>query len=477
MSGIAVSDTPGRGRARRGAGGGSWWAPARTGFAGLALLAAAVVPSASATTQPVPAPAAGTFAYVANGLAGSLSVVDTADNTVASTIDVGDDPNGVAVSPDGNRVFVANRLSDTVSLVLPAADAALSVPVGDNPVGVAVSPDGTRAYVTNTISNNMTVITADAIPPSVVATVHVGTRPQDVAIARGGTRAYVANLLDGTVAVVDTTDNTLLTTVPVGQLPQGVAASPDGTRVYVTNFGDGTLSVIDTANNTVLSTVPLGNGTSPADVAVSRDGSRAYVANFSSDNVSVIDTAANPPAVIATVPVGEEPLGVALTPDGSRAYVTSSMGNTVSVIDTATRTVTDTIGGFNIPLGVATATRGVAGTPTALTLTAEHTGHDNGHDHGHGRDASGVKGERGPTLKARLTGGGRPLAGRSVLFAGDSRVWCTGTTDSRGRAACTVRGKQDDDACYTAAFPGDSTHAPATATTCTERRIAANGKR
>ncbi|MFF4294146.1 beta-propeller fold lactonase family protein [Streptomyces vinaceus] len=475
MSGIAVSDTPGRGRARRGAGGGSWWAPARTGFAGLALLAAAVVPSASATTQPVPAPAAGTFAYVANGLAGSLSVVDTADNTVASTIDVGDDPNGVAVSPDGNRVFVANRLSDTVSLVLPAADAALSVPVGDNPVGVAVSPDGTRAYVTNTISNNMTVITADAIPPSVVATVHVGTRPQDVAIARGGTRAYVANLLDGTVAVVDTTDNTLLTAVPVGQLPQGVAASPDGTRVYVTNFGDGTLSVIDTANNTVLSTVPLGNGTSPADVAVSRDGSRAYVANFSSDNVSVIDTAANPPAVIATVPVGEEPLGVALTPDGSRAYVTSSMGNTVSVIDTATRTVTDTIGGFNIPLGVATATRGVAGTPTALTLTAEHTGHGNGH--GHGRDASGVKGERGPTLKARLTGGGRPLAGRSVLFAGDSRVWCTGTTDSRGRAACTVRGKQDDDACYTAAFPGDSTHAPATATTCTERRIAANGKR
>ncbi|MFK0238135.1 beta-propeller fold lactonase family protein [Streptomyces vinaceus] len=475
MSGIAVSDAPRRGRARRG--GGSWWAPARTGFAGLALLAAAVVPSASATTRPaVPAPA-GTFAYVANGLAGSLSVVDTADDTVTSTIDVGDDPNGVAVSPDGNRVFVANRLSDTVSLVVPAAGAALSVPVGDNPVGVAVSPDGTRAYVTNTISNDMTVIAADAIPPSVIATVHVGTRPQDVAVSADGTRAYVANLLDGTVAVVDTTDNTLLTTVPVGQLPQGVAASPDGTRVYVTNFGDGTLSVIDTASGTVLSTVPLGNGTSPADVAVSRDGSRAYVADFSSDDVSVIDTAANPPAVIATVPVGEEPLGVALTPDGSRAYVTSSMDNTVSVIDTATRTVTGTIAGFDIPLGVATATRGVGGTPTALTLSVEHRGDGHAHGNGHGRDDSGVRGRRGPTLKARLTAGGRALAGRSILFAGDSRVWCTGTTDSRGRAACAVRGEQDDDACYTAAFPGDGTHAPATATTCPERRVAVNGKR
>ncbi|MFD8790787.1 YncE family protein [Streptomyces vinaceus] len=110
MSGIAVSDTPGRGRARRGGGGGSWWAPARTGFAGLALLAAAVVPSASATTQPVPAPAAETFAYVANGLAGSLSVVDTADNTVANTIEGGDQPNRVGVTPDGKLVLCAKHL-------------------------------------------------------------------------------------------------------------------------------------------------------------------------------------------------------------------------------------------------------------------------------------------------------------------------------------------------------------------------------
>ncbi|MYT21227.1 beta-propeller fold lactonase family protein, partial [Streptomyces sp. SID7760] len=425
-----------------------------------------------ATTRPVPAPA-GTFAYVANGLAGSLSVIDTADNTVTATIDVGDDPNGVAVSPDGSLVFVANRLSDTVSLVVPAVGGALSVPVGDNPVGVAVSPDGTRAYVTNTISNNMTVITADEVPPSVIATVHVGTRPQDVAIAPNGTRAYVANLLDGTVAVVDTTTDTLLTAVPVGQLPQGVATSPDGARVYVTNFGDGTVSVIDTATDTVRFTVPIGNDTSPADVAVSRDGTRAYVANFSTDNVSVIDTTANPPAVIATVPVGEEPLGVALAPDGAHAYVTGSMDNSVSVIDTATRTVTRTIGGFAIPLGVAVGTRGVGAIPTGLTLTAERTGkgHENGH--GNGKESVGVQGYRGLTLKARLTVGGRPLKDGSVLFTRDTEVLCADTTDSRGRATCAVRGRPDDDDCYTATFTGDETHAAATATTCTDRRAAA----
>ncbi|MFE5541229.1 beta-propeller fold lactonase family protein [Streptomyces sp. NPDC056492] len=492
MSGEAVSDTAERRREQRGGSAGAWWAPARVAFAGLALLATAVVPSASATTQPVPAPA-GTFAYVTNGLAGSLSVIDTADNTVTSTIDVGDDPNGVAVSPDGNRVFVANRLSDTVSLVVPAAGGSVSVPVGDNPVGVAVSPDGTRAYVTNTISNNMTVITADTIPPSVIATVHVGTRPQDVAIAPNGTRAYVANLLDGTVAVVDTTTNTLLDSIPVGQLPQGVAVSPDGARVYVTNFGDGTVSVIDTATAAVRFTIPIGNDTSPADVAVSRDGTRAYVADFGSDEVTVIDTTANPPAVIATVPVGEEPLGVAVTPDGAHVYVTNSMDNTVSVIDTATRTVTGTVGGFAIPLGVAVGTRAVGETPTALTLTAEPNGkghgnekeqgdgQGNGHGNGNGRgngdgpgkEAPGTRGDRGPILKARLTVGGTPLEDGSVVFTSDSDVLCADTTDSRGRATCAVRGRQDADACYTATFAGDDTHAAATATTCTDRRAAA----
>ena len=40
--------------------------------------------------------------------ANTVSVINTATNTVSATITVGADPIGVSVSPDGSKVYVAN---------------------------------------------------------------------------------------------------------------------------------------------------------------------------------------------------------------------------------------------------------------------------------------------------------------------------------------------------------------------------------
>ncbi|MFD4620355.1 YncE family protein, partial [Streptomyces sp. NPDC058475] len=81
---------------------------------GLTVLAGMVVPLAAAT------PAAAqdnTFAYVTNDSSGTVSVIDTATNTVTATIPVGTAPQGVALTPDGTRVYVTNSGSDTVSVI------------------------------------------------------------------------------------------------------------------------------------------------------------------------------------------------------------------------------------------------------------------------------------------------------------------------------------------------------------------------
>ena len=39
----------------------------------------------------------------------TVSVIDTASNTVVTTVPVGTSPHGVAVTPDGKHVYVANR--------------------------------------------------------------------------------------------------------------------------------------------------------------------------------------------------------------------------------------------------------------------------------------------------------------------------------------------------------------------------------
>ena len=80
-----------------------------------------------------------------------MTVIDTATNTVTATIPVGSSPFGVAVTPDGAKVYVANNLDDTVSLIATATNTVTAtIPVGTLILcGVAVTPDGAKVYVAN----------------------------------------------------------------------------------------------------------------------------------------------------------------------------------------------------------------------------------------------------------------------------------------------------------------------------------------
>jgi YVTN family beta-propeller protein len=94
---------------------------------------------------------------------------------VAATINVGLAPFGVAVTPDGSKVYVTN-LNNTVSVIAAATNAvSATISVGNGPVGVAFTPDGSKAYVTNQFDHTVSVIATAT--NTVVATVGVGTSP------------------------------------------------------------------------------------------------------------------------------------------------------------------------------------------------------------------------------------------------------------------------------------------------------------
>src|SRR2546426_5116847 len=56
-------------------------------------------------------------AYITNINDNTVSVIDTASNTVTVLVPVGNLPNGVAVTPDGKLVYVANVGDGTVSVI------------------------------------------------------------------------------------------------------------------------------------------------------------------------------------------------------------------------------------------------------------------------------------------------------------------------------------------------------------------------
>jgi YVTN family beta-propeller protein len=109
-------------------------------------------------------------------VSGTVSVIDTASNTVIKTVDVELHPSGMALSSNGDRVYVTNANSDTVSAIDTATDAVLrtlSVQLhaatggahptilGSSPNAVAVSPEGSRLYVANASENAVAVLDPD----------------------------------------------------------------------------------------------------------------------------------------------------------------------------------------------------------------------------------------------------------------------------------------------------------------------------
>ncbi|MBS1531541.1 MAG: gliding motility-associated C-terminal domain-containing protein [Bacteroidetes bacterium] len=257
----------------------------------------------------------------------------------------------ITVTPAYEPVaYIANNFSDDVTLISTTAfngPTPTTINVGQRPWGVALSPDYLKAYVTNSVSGTVSVISTSS--NTVTATIPVGSSPEGVVVSRDGNSVYVANELSGTVSVINTSTDMVTKTIPVGKNPTQMAVSPDGKTVYVSNYDpQGTISVINTASNAVAATI--GSLNFPAGVAISPDGSRLYVASNAQNTVTVINTANY--SVIKTIPAGPGSTGLAISPDGSKLYVSDSGAPSVSVINTATNTVSGTIGVGRTPCGI-----------------------------------------------------------------------------------------------------------------------------
>lgn len=355
--------------------------------AGLLALVAVLLGAGCSDQQPVVAPlrspaaprfnvgpGPGVYAYVANTIDNTVAVIRTSDNTIVATVPVGNTPFAVAATPDGSKVYVADRfLGHTVSVIQTSDNTVIAtVPIGTgNGLGViAITPHGDKAYVTNSSDNTVSVIrTSDN---TVVATIPVGFAPEGVAITPSGDTAYVANLNSNSISVIRTSDNTVVQTVNLtfpSSFPGAIAITPDGSTVYVTNELSAIVTMIRTSDNTVVGTV--GVGAQPENLAITPDGSMVYVTNdgFNSNTVSVIQRPGN--TVVATVVVGTDPIGVAFSPSGDTAYVTNHEGNNISLIRTTTNTAVQTVSGVGrAPSGIAITTVSAA-TPTQQIATLQ----------------------------------------------------------------------------------------------------------
>lgn len=268
-------------------------------------------------------------------------------------------PTGVAVTPDGSRVYltVLDLHPDGldfggVTVVETATDTVTAtLDLGRNPRGIAISPDGGRVYVPSVdpLRGESVLNTIDTATDTVVARVVLGrhtTPPTGVALSPDGALAYVVTVpgpgrSSGALHVVDTATGTVADRIAVGLDPFGITVTPDGRRAYVSISGDDGVEV-DLSTRTV--TRRLGFPfSSEFRTAVTADGARAYVVRTDNTDVFAVDLATLQAAGSAeTTGLTTD---VAMAPDGRRAYVTQRQGESAAqnliAIDTATDRVAE----------------------------------------------------------------------------------------------------------------------------------------
>jgi YVTN family beta-propeller protein len=273
-----------------------------------------------------------------------LAEVNVPRNTVGSA--VLDSPFGIAATPDGSQVFVADEGKYNVVAIDTATSASTDIELGGGgfPQDVAVSPDGSTAYATVTGPDTGSggphqLAVISTATDTVTGHINVGNSPRQVVFSPDGRRAYVTT--EQSIDVVNTTAGHLVASIPdtAPGGPQDLAISPDGTTVYVTNPVAGTLSEISTASNRLKAALPAGD--EPYAVAVSPDSKSVYVTDMNSDSVRVINAATN--KTIANVAVEGLPGSLAFTPDGSQLWVGNILQGDISVIDPTTNTVARTV--------------------------------------------------------------------------------------------------------------------------------------
>jgi YVTN family beta-propeller protein len=179
---------------------------------------------------------------------GRLAVVDIERLSLLHTLVMQRNTYGIATSPDGRHVYVANANGDGTALgtVTVVATSNLTVQahidVGSNPHGIAVSPDNSRVYSVVVVDKALQVI--DARTNGIINTVQLGLGAWDLALSNDGHYLLASETNNGqTVVIIDTRDFSVRS-IPTGPSPIGVAFSPDGNCAYICNLTTNTVTVM-----------------------------------------------------------------------------------------------------------------------------------------------------------------------------------------------------------------------------------------
>jgi DNA-binding beta-propeller fold protein YncE len=159
-------------------------------------------------------------------------------------------PAGIAVSPNGRFLFVAENLGDDLAIInLAAGEVMTRYPTQRYPYAVAVAPDRT-VYVSAWGGNTVSRFSPGLISTLPRKDIVVGRHPSSLLLSQDGSQLFVALASVDRVAVVDTRTLAVRTLSgpppggpPEGSTPDAMALSPDERTLYVAEADNNAVAV------------------------------------------------------------------------------------------------------------------------------------------------------------------------------------------------------------------------------------------
>ena len=295
--------------------------------------------------------------YTADQVSNTVSVINPASNQLLGIIKLGDLPpaalaplykgqslvHGLGFSPDGSRLCVVSIGSNSLTLIDTATNKVLKTRyLGRSPHEAFFTPDGKEIYAAVRGEDYVSVLNAETLDET--ARIKTNSGPGMILFRPDGKYAFVPSSFTPELCVVDCATHEVVARVPqASPFSPNLAVSADGRQVWFTLKDSGKTQIMSTEPPfAILGTLPSGPITNHVTCVDNARGHFAYVTVGGSDEVKVYRR--EPPfEQVATIATGALPHGIWGSPDGSRVYIGLENDAKVQAIDTARNEIVATI--------------------------------------------------------------------------------------------------------------------------------------
>jgi YVTN family beta-propeller protein len=246
-----------------------------------------------------------------------------------NTIVTGSGGDGIALSPDGTKMFVTVDYKRQLQVIATASGTILAtvpIPVGvsgEAPLELAIGPDGSRVYV----------FASQARPSPYLVAIDTTTYKvtQQANVSNGGTLGPLLVSPDGSqlyyevgyaneyIQVVDAISLAPLKQIPVNGYPTDLAITPSG-LILMTDSNNQLLVINPKSSNVSVFPLPNDSQGTPGVVISSPDSTTAYI-SFAAQSILAVNIATG--ATVFVAPIDYVPTGFAISPDGTALYSTN----------------------------------------------------------------------------------------------------------------------------------------------------------